>query len=204
MLVETTLTDLLEYLAQILTTFSKIITYASSMQSDARNKLINELQEICSNVESTYSDVLSRLRSVKDKFNEPEKLSKELRNLHTDKEMRNSFKPNKLCGNVDHLIWEFESYLDPIKYSVDIRKLGRMKERLTRIGSIDQALYSTYDGFTRNLDDIATEISSLLEQKLSEQLKERTQYAQSVISNFEDVLVDLIEEMHKAKDQIIR
>jgi chromosome segregation ATPase len=196
--------ELITYLEKVVTTCSRIIKFGASMQSVARNKLIDNLQKICSNVESAYSDVLSRLRSVKENFNEPKKLAKELRDFAADKETRDSFKPDKLCGGVYNLISDFESNLNPLKYSVDVRKLGALKNEFNMIGNVDAALYDAYDEFARDLDKIATEISSLIEKNSSKRLKERTEYAQHLILDFEDELFDAIKKMREAKDRILR
>jgi len=196
--------ELTAYLEKVVTTCSRILKFGASLQSVARNKLIDDLQKICSSVESAYSNVLSRLRPVKDSFNEPSSLAKELREFAADKETRDSFKPDKLCGGVYKLISDFESYLNPLKYSVDVRKLGTLKNEFNMIGNVDAALYDAYDEFARDLDKIATEMSSLIEKKSSKRLKERMEYVQHLITDFEEELFDAIKKMREAKDRILR
>jgi hypothetical protein len=174
------------------------------MQSAARNSLINDLQKICSNVESAYSDVLAKLRPVKDSFDKPKNLKKELKKFTADKDTRDSFKPDKLCGRVYNLISDFEDNLNPLKYSVDVKKLSKLKDQFNLIGNVDGALYDAYDEFSRDLDKISIEINTLIRKKSKKRLEERTLYVQHLIVDFEDELFDAIKTMREAKDRILR
>lgn len=195
---------LINFIENVVATCSRIITFGASIQAEVRNKLIDDLQSICSNVEGAYSSVLARLRPVKDAFEEPEELAKQLRDFAADTNIRDSFKPYKLCGNIDNLISAIENNLDPLKYSVDVRKIKTLRDEFQMIGDVDGAIYDTYDEFARGLDDVATAIANLLAMNSKKRLKERADYARHLITDFEDELFDAIKQMRSAKDRILR
>jgi hypothetical protein len=191
----------LNLLKSAVTIFSRIITSASRAQAQARADLVDELQAICSECESAYSIVLERLRPVKDAYRDPARLEQELRDLAADRRTRDIFKADHLCGQVDHLLSKLQSNLAALKYSVDVRTLDRLKERLKEIGNYDAALYRDYDEFARDLDRLSHEIGT------APSVEDRTRlmaYSRSYIDDFEKELWDTIDAMRRAKDRVLR
>ena len=150
------------------------------MQENARKGLVADLQTICSNCDAAYGAVLARLVPVKNAFRDPQTLSTELRALAADTTTRDQFKPEHLCHQVDQLLVRLSSNLDELKYSIDFRRIKDLRQELNRFGDVDGAIYQSYDDFTVELDQIATQI---LDPTFDAQ--ERSRYAQHVIEGFE-------------------
>jgi|GEM_PF-2989397 len=191
--------DFLSILKDAVKECSRVIKFGAGIQSKARNRLINDLQNICSRVESAYSAVLARLHPVKDSFQNPKALAKELKRFAADSKTRKVFKPDHLCGEVDTLLMDLESNLDPLKYSIDVRKISSLRDNIQRVGNFDMEMFEAYDQFTRELDSLGMDI----ETADAELKEERSVYARHVISDFEKDLFDAIKSMREAKDLIL-
>ena len=152
--------DFLSILKDAVKECSRVIKFGAGIQSKARNRLIADLQSICSKVETAYSDVLARLHPVKDSFQNPKILAKELKRFAADKKTRNAFKPDHLCGEVDSLLNDLENNLDPLKYSIDVKKISSLRQNIQRVGNLDFQIFEAYDQFTRELDNLGIDIES--------------------------------------------
>ena len=111
---------------------------------------------------------------------------------------RASFKPDHLCGQVDQLLIRLSSNLDPLKYSVDFRRIDEVRQYLQRFGNFDGAIYQSYDELVVELDGIAMQIEAPASDK-----QERSRYAQHVIQSFESDLRATQSAVRDAKTQMI-
>lgn len=176
-----------------------VIKFGSAIQNQAQLRLINDLQMVCSKVESAYSTVLSRLKIVKQNYNDAKELAFALQDFAADAETRNAFKPDHLCGEIDSLLVDLENNLDPLKYSLDIRNIKNIRDDIQRAGNLDMEIFEEYDDFTRSLDNLAADILAATD----EDQRERVNYAQHTINKFQDDLFDAIKSMREAKDVIL-
>ena len=135
---------------------------------------------------------------MKNAFRDPQKLSTELRELAADATTRSQFKPEHLCHQVDRLLVSLSSNLDPLKYSIDCRRINDLRQELNRFGDVDGAIFQSYDNLTVELDRIATQIVDP-----AFDAQERSQYAQHVIEGFESDLRAAQATMRDAKTQTI-
>lgn len=190
--------DILELLKRAVKTSASVIEFGAGIQEPARKALADDLQRICSNCEKAYSVVLERLVPVKNTMPDAEALSKELRAFAADSGTRDAFKPEHLCGEVDHLLVRLSSNLDPIKYSVDARRIGDLRSSLGMVGDVDAAIYASYDEFARQLDDLATQIN-----EPGADQDERRRYAQRVVREFELELRSAVDSVREAKASIL-
>jgi len=191
--------EVLELLKRALKTCASVIKLGAGIQEKVRKDLAEDLQKICLNCEKAYETVLERLAPIKDAFQDPGSLGKALRSFAADTRTRDTFKPEHLCSEIDYLIMQLESYLDPLKYSIDVTRIGDLRRQLKSVGNYDDAIYQSYDGFARQLDDLASQL-----QDPSFDLKERGQYAQHVIRQFEADLRTAIDEVRDLKNSMIR
>jgi hypothetical protein len=126
-------------------------------------------------------------------------LAKELRAFAADTETRDAFKPEHLCGEIDHLIAGLKSNLNRVKYSVDYTRIDDLRNNLDLVGNYDANIYQSYDQFARQLDTLATQ----LQDPSSFDVEERRRYAQHVIEDFETDLNSAVAGVRKTKDSIV-
>jgi hypothetical protein len=88
------------------------------------------------------------------------------------------------------------SNLDPLKYSIDCRRINDVRQYLQRFGNFDGAIFQSYDELVAELDQIATQIQAPASDK-----QERARYAQHVIQNFESDLRATQSAVRDAKTQ---
>ncbi|WP_455387740.1 hypothetical protein [Petrachloros mirabilis] len=190
--------EVLDLLKRAVKACADVIRWGAEIQGPARKALVKDLQDICLNCEAAYDAVLTRLIPVKDAFSNKDKLSTELRAFRADSQTRDKFKPEHLCGQVDQLLARLGSNLDPLKYSVDYRRIEDLRKSLKQFGSFDAAIYQSYDDLTSQLDQIATQINDPTFDS-----KERAQYATHVINDFETELRSAKKSVREAKDQTV-
>lgn len=192
--------ELVKYLERVVDVCSRVIRFGAGMQAQVRDELKNDLQAICTKVDEAHKQTLKMLRPIKDNLNDRDELASALRDFATDPATRDAFKPEHLCGEVDALLQKLESNLDPLKYAVDVRKLRSLRDEFGRIGNVDAAIYHEYDAFTRDLDDLATELQAGTDSLTDE----RKDYAKHIIRDFEDDISQAAKSMREAKDRILR
>jgi hypothetical protein len=190
--------EVLNALKQAVKACADIVKWGSGLQENTRKALVADLQAICGNCEAAYDAVLKRLIPVKDSFVDPQRLAVELRTFAADATTRGRFKPEHHCGQVDQLLARLSSNLDPLKYSIDCRRIDGLRQSLNRFGNFDGAIFQSYDELTAELDRIASQI-----QDPKFDLQERSRYAQHVIQDFETDLLSAQAAMHDAKTQTI-
>ena len=186
--------EILNGLRRAIQTCADVIKWGAGIQEDTRKKLVEDLQAICLNCDAAYEAVLKRLVPVKNAFSDKSKLAGELRSFAADTETRNKFKPEHLCGQVDQLLVRLASNLDPLKYSVDFRRVNDVRDGLFRSRNVDAAIREAYDELTSQLDAIATQINDP-----SVDGEERARYAQRVIQDFEGELRSALADLREAK-----
>ena len=108
------------------------------------------------------------------------------------------FKPEHLCGQVDQLLVRLGSNLDPLKYSLDFRRIQDLQQSLQHFGNMDGAIFDSYDQFASALDGIATQINDP-----AFDANERARYVQHVIEDFEDELRSAQADMRTAKARVV-
>jgi hypothetical protein len=191
--------DVLGYLKQAIGTCADVLKWAANIQGNARQSLVTDLQSICSNCEDAYGAVLARLVPVKSAFADPTALARKLRNFAADQTIRRQFKPDHLCGSIDQLLQRLQNNLDPLKYSIDFTNIRELRSRFELYGDYDFQLYKTYDEFTRELDQVANQISDPAFDPC-----ERAQYAQRAIENLQSELRSTLETVRQAKADVVR
>jgi Fe-S-cluster formation regulator IscX/YfhJ len=190
--------EILKILTNTIKTCAGVIKWGVGLQSSTRKQLVSDLQSICVNCDAAYDAILGRLTPVKNTFGDRERLAVELRAFAADSATRSQFKPEYLCSQIDHLLAQLSSNLDPLKYSVDHRRVTELRQSLMQLGNFDGALLRSYDELARQLDRIATEI-----QAQSADSQERCKYAQHVIQEFEDDLTSSLAEIREAKAKLV-
>lgn len=187
-----------EALKQAVKACADVVKWGAGIQEQTRKSLAADLQAICSNCGAAYDAVLTRLVPIKNAFSDPTVLAAELRAFAADSTIRTNFKPDQLCGQVDQLLIQLSSNLDPLRYSIDYRRIDEIRQYLQRFGNFDGAIFQTYDELVAELDRIATQIQA----SASDQ-QERTRYAQHLISSFENDLRATQIAVRDAKAQMI-
>jgi Fe-S-cluster formation regulator IscX/YfhJ len=190
--------EILKILTNTIKTCANVIKWGVGLQASTRKQLVSDLQSICVNCDAAYDAILGRLTPVKNTFGDRERLAMELRAFAADSATRSQFKPEYLCSQIDHLLAQLSSNLDPLKYSVDHRRVTELRQSLMQLGNFDGALLRSYDELARQLDRIATEI-----QAQSADSQERCKYAQHVIQEFEDDLTSSLAEIREAKSRLV-
>ena len=190
--------EVLNVLKQAVKACAEVVKWGAGLQESTRKGLVVDLQGICSNCESAYDAVLTRLIPVKNAFAHPQQLAAELSAFATDATTRRQFKPEHLCGQVDQLLVRLASNLDPLKYSIDLRRINDLRQSLSRFGDVDGAIFQSYDELTTELGRIAGQI-----QDPAFDGQERSHYARHVIQDFEADLRSAQTSMRDAKTQIL-
>lgn len=185
---------------EIVRACKRILLFLPGLQTKARAKLVNDLQSICDKCEGAYAAFLQRLLPVKAACSDPHKLVVELRAFAADHVTRASFKPDHLCGEIDHLLDELESWVAPLGYSVNLTGLGAMKTILERLGSFDGALRHEYDEFTRELDGVARE----LETANPSDSRRWIEYVEALMSETSAQLSEAVNDVHMAKSDLLK
>jgi hypothetical protein len=103
-----------------------------------------------------------------------------------------------LCSQVDKLLAALSSNLDALKYSIDFRRIGALRQSLNQFGKMDQIILEAYDEFTSQLGKIATQIKDI-----SFDPQERVRYARHLIEDFEAELRSAQADMHDAKARAV-
>ena len=194
--------DVLELLKRALNTCASVIKLGAGMQEKTRKELASELQQVCVKCEAAYDTVLSRLKPVKDAFHNPTALATALRDFAADAQTRKAFKPEHLCGEIDNLVMRLQSNLDPLKYSIDVRRIQDLRLHLQSVGNYDGAIYAAYDDFARELDGLATQLQNPAANQKEQ--AERREYAEHVITVFEIDLRSAIDSVRDTKNSILR
>ncbi|SAK93471.1 hypothetical protein AWB75_06679 [Caballeronia catudaia] len=190
--------QVLEALKQAVKACADVVKWGAGIQEPARKALAKDLKAICMKCDAAYEAVLARLVPVKEAFSKPMDLAAELRAFAADGTTRANFKPEQLCGEVDELLIRLSSNLDPLKYSIDFRRIDDVRQYLVRFGNFDGAIFQSYDELVAELDRIATEIQT----SASDQ-HERARYAEHVIQDFEKDLRATQSAVRDAKNQMI-
>lgn len=188
----------LEALKQAIMACAEVVKWGAGFQEPTRKGFAADLQAICMNCDAAYDAVLDRLVPIKNAFVDPITLAAELRAFAADGTTRASFKPSHLCGEVDQLLIRLSSNLDPLKYSIDFRRINDVRQYLQQFGDFDAHIFQSYDELMAELDQIATEIQAPASDK-----QERSLYAQHVIKNFESDLRSAQIAVRDAKTQTI-
>jgi hypothetical protein len=136
-------------------------------QEPTRAKLAKDLQKICVNCRSAYERFLKQLQPVKDAFADPTALAKQAHRLASRPEYRQTFKPDKLCGDVGALISRLSSNLDPLKYSIAVNRINTLHQQLVAFQNYDSAFYLTFDRFAADLGRTASDLQLALANKKS-------------------------------------
>jgi hypothetical protein len=190
--------DVLNYLQQAIKTCTNIVKWGADMQGNARASLVTELQSICSNCEDAYGAILARLVPVKNASTDATALARELRDFAADQTVRNQFKPDHLCGNIDQLMQNLRSNLHPLKYSIEIKAIDELQKRFQSYRNYDLEIYRSYDDFTRELDRVADQLGDP-----SFDPAERARYARHAIDNFQTELSSALDTVRQAKADLL-
>lgn len=179
---------------------TKVITFGAKLQTEARARMVSSLQDICDKCESAYSKVLERLLPVKNAFGDRKRLVSALREFAADPATRAAFKPEALCGNIDRLLNDMTNNLNPAKYSIDVTRIRAVKDSLQTIGNYDAAIREQYDQFTKNLDDLASDLEKADDTEAAQLLE----YIRKIIQDFQTELSTTIQCVRDVKQEIVR
>jgi len=157
----------LSLLRRIAKACGAIIKAGTGIQEPTRVKLAKDLQKICANCRAAYERFLKQLQPVKDAFGDPAKLTKQAHRLASRPEYRQTFKPDKLCGDVDVLLTRLASNLDPLKYSIAVNRISTLRQQLVAFQNYDGAFYQTFDLFASDLSRTASDLQLALTDKKS-------------------------------------
>ncbi|MDI9430260.1 MAG: hypothetical protein RBR19_16390 [Sedimentisphaerales bacterium] len=185
---------------EIINACKRILLFVPGLQTRTRTQLVNNLQSICDKCEGAYAAFRKRLAPVKASYANPRKLAKELRSFAADDTTRSAFKPDHLCGEIDHLLDALASWVSPLPFSVNLTGLGPMKTVLERIGNFDGALRHEYDEFTRELDAIAEH----LETADPHDVPGWVEYVKALVAETSAQLSNAVDDVHKAKAELLR
>lgn len=137
-----------------------IVTAGAATQEPKRRKVVKTLQKVCANVEEAVdaaSDAFVPLsRSGR---GSPEKFAKKLMGFDRDGEVRQKFKPEGLCGDIDHLLVETRSWLSAIRWTWGTNEMDLLRQELKQTQSLDHSLQE-YDGAVQQLRALGAEIAS--------------------------------------------
>jgi hypothetical protein len=190
--------EILALLRRAITACGKVLKFGAAIQEPKRKELTRKLQKVCLNCEKAYGTVLKRLAPVKDAFQDPADLAKQLRKFAADTKTRDQFKPEHLCSEVSHILVELASNLDPLKYSLDFTRLGEIRRSLLQLENVDAAIYASYDEFTKQLDQLATQLRDP-----AFDVVERVRYTKAVIKDFEEELRSTMDEVRTTQKKIL-
>jgi hypothetical protein len=190
--------QVLEALKQAVKACADVVSWGAGIQAPERKQLATSLQEICTACEGAYDAVLARLVPIKNSFGNPVALATEIRAFAADSATRDKFKPEHLCHQVDQLLVRLGSNLDPLKYSIDCRRIKEIRQYLSRFGDYDGAIFESYDDLVAQLDKIASEIQLSATDK-----QERADYARKIIQRFEQDLRETQKAVREAKNEVV-
>jgi hypothetical protein len=190
--------EVLDALRQALKAAADVIKWGAGIQESTRKALVADMQGICGNIETAYETVLTRLVPIKNAYSDPAKLAVELRTFAADAATRRQFKPEHLCGQVDVLMGRLSSTLDPLKYSIDFRRIEGLRQYLSQFGNVDGAIFESYDEFTNDLDQLATQM-----QDPQYDPQERALYVRHVVDDFMEELRSAQADMRDAKAKVV-
>lgn len=185
--------------ARIIATAKRLIKALFTTQNKTRRDLVTSLQSVSGKCEDAYSTLLERLGPVKTARRNPLRFAAELHALAADKTTRSAFKPDKLCGEIDHLLINLTNNLNGLKYSVNWSSVGGLRDTLKAMGNYDAALKQQYERFMSELDSVATQI----ENAKPEERSPLAAYALSQIAALEAELRSSLHEIRQAKADIV-
>lgn len=188
----------LKLVEEILSACKQAILYLPGLQAAARKELIQDLQNICSKCDDAYSSVLTNLSPINQAGTDAKALASALSAFASDASTRSAFKPEHLCGEVDHLRARLKSYIDPLPYSLEVRNLDSLGDLFRQLGSLDSELYHQYDQLTRELNEIARQLTSA-----GEDTSAWVYYAKVRVDAFAEELSDAVSRVRKIKDEIL-
>jgi len=177
----------------------RAIGSASKTQGAARRELVDSLEHVASKCDDAYTHVRAALRPVRDSYRDPAHLAAALREFAGDPDVRTSIKPHQLCGEVMTLLDKLADNLDPLKYSIDVRKIRAVRASLGELNQLDYNIKNEYEEFTRDLDAVADQ----LDHAGANEAQERIAYVRQVIADFDRELSELVTSVREAKDQAL-
>jgi hypothetical protein len=192
----------LGWLRRAMQIISRIIQYGASFQNPAREDLVVKLQGICSRCEKAYSQLLKKLRPVKDAYFDDKLLSSELKKFSIDKGLAKYFKPEVLCSDIDKLLDDLNNYLKPLRYSIDINKVKIIRDEFMRFNNLDITMKESFDRFCLALGRLADDLGNPTATK-GDRAK-LAAYARHVIEDFEEELIQTLDVARKAKDRVVQ
>ncbi len=190
--------EILNEIRRAIQACAQVIGWGVGLQTDARKQLVEQMQTICIACDEAFETVLEGLLPIKQSFADPHRLADELRRFAADRQLRGRFKPERLCGQIDRLLVELASNLDPLKYSVDCRRIQDIRDGLFRSRDVDMAIRAAYDVLAEQLDTIAGQIGDP-----AFNTEERAKYAQRVIQQFESDLRAALTDLRQAKADVL-
>ncbi len=98
---------------------------------------------------------------------------------------------------------DLDSNLKPLKYSLDLFRIGEIRKGLGKVGEFDAKFYASYDKLTSDLDQLAFEIESGLTTNKRDEARATARQAYQRILIFEDELNTSIADMRDVKNRIL-
>ena len=141
-----------------------VVKYGAGHQEPTRAKVVKRLRRICTNCEKAYEDFLKHIGTIEKHYSDPKRLLKAVRAVSKDPKYRRTFKPDRLCGDVDGLLADIQSWLNPLRWSVGIRRVSKLRNQLKRFQNYDQAFYMVFDNYALELSDLSVRLDRAIEE----------------------------------------
>lgn len=154
--------DPLSFLRTIFKTSRAVILAGRGLQEPTRTALARDLQRVCARCRGAYERFLKQLAPLKASYSQPAALVKEVQKLASQPEYRQTFKPDKLCGDIDNLLTRLHSNLDPLKYSIGVTRIGKLRVQLKAFQNYDLAFYQTFDSFAVEVSRLAVRLDAAM------------------------------------------
>ena len=85
-----------------------------------------------------------------------------IRKVSSNPAYRKTFKPDKLCGDVDELLSEIQSWLSLLRWSVAVTRISKLQNQLKNFQNYDYAFYMAFDDYANDLSNLAIRLDQAL------------------------------------------
>jgi len=150
----------LDKIANSVKVIARIVRAAAELQEPQRQRVVQSLEGICSRCEDSFTEISTRLKPVRDAYQDRTELVLQLREFCDDKNNPKIFKPSNLCGEIGQLLIDLQSWLNPLGYSWDVFQLCDLQRSLGHIGELDKDVFEEFYQFTKALRRGADEIEA--------------------------------------------
>jgi len=185
-------------LSELFSKLGKLIRSAANIQRDARNELRESLEKMCRNYESANDKMRSTVNSIRDEISDEYGLERTIRTLASyDSENAQAIRELLYYGAAPALLDRLRSWLDTLRYSIDVRLIKELKSHLYHIQSADFQVYDKYSDLIEKLLRFAQDYEQ--ERTTGDEFKNNVQRE---LSLFESKLSKLLNSIREVSRQI--